>query len=303
MDVARATSRSMFRDALAVLVDRPGLSSTERNEQIDGVLRYAERRGLSFDHCLVARENDRIVASCLCIDAPGRTSSVFVPGISYEPEVGEAVVRLLDETIRLGRERNVQILQATVEPGVSHESQLLAQAGFEWLAELIYLDSDVTKPLPMGPPLPSVTWEKHSEQTHGLFAEVVQGTYEDSLDCVQLNGIRSIEDILASHRGTGEFDPDCWWVGTVACEPVGVLLLAYLPERWSYEVVYMGLLPAWRGRGYGSVLLRKAIELVRERAGLTLTLAVDVKNKPARKLYKRFGFVETLRRDVWIRLL
>ena len=303
MYVARPADKSAIRDALAVLVSRPGLSSAELDEQIDVLLRYVERRQLSLDHCLMAQQRGRVIGVCLCVDAPGRTSSVFIPATSDAPEVAEAVLCLLEESARLAAGRRVQVLQGTVHPTAKHEGQLLARAGFQWLAELAYLDSDLTNPVLAGKSTPALAWQAYSQATHSLFCGVVQKTYADSLDCVGLNGIRDIEDILAGHRGTGEFDPDLWLVGIVGSEPVGVLLLAYIPERWAYEVVYMGVLPAWRARGYGSALLTKAIELARDRAVTTLTLAVDTRNAPARRLYDHFGFVEASRRDVWIRLL
>ena len=47
---------------------------------------------------------------------------------------------------------------------------------------------------------------------HALFAETILQTYRDSLDCPGLNGVRQIEDIIAGHKASGEFDPALWFL-------------------------------------------------------------------------------------------
>jgi len=53
----------------------------------------------------------------------------------------------------------------------------------------------------------------------------------------------------------------------------------------------------------GAVLRRRAVDIAREHAVNTLCLTVDVGNVPAQKLYRKFGFRETSRRDVWLAIL
>ena len=303
MKIVRPAEDAEFREALARVMAQPGLSQADLNDQIDRLLRHAERHELSLEHCLIARDGERMIAACLCVDSAGRTSSAFIPAIVEGPEATQTVIRLLAQASSQARDRNVQLLQAVIRPDAQAEAELYRAADFERLTQLIYLDDDLTRPVLSGKHTPAVTWVTYSSPVHGLFARVVQGTYEGSLDCGSLNGVRDVEDILASHRATGEFDPRFWLVGMVDSEPIGVLLLGYMPDRSSCEVVYMGLLPAWRGRGYGAALLRRAVERTRDQAAMTLTLAVDAGNAPARRLYRSFGFREVSRRDVWIKIL
>jgi ribosomal protein S18 acetylase RimI-like enzyme len=50
----------------------------------------------------------------------------------------------------------------------------------------------------------------------------------------------------------------------------------------------------------GDRLLAEAVACCRRRGCPLLTLAVDSSNAPARRLYARWGFVETERRLAWI---
>ncbi len=92
---------------------------------------------------------------------------------------------------------------------------------------------------------------------------------------------------------------DRWRVGRLVGEPEAgaVLLLSELPDREAWEVAYLGLTPAARGRGLG-----------RGHAGPghchgggvrpRIELAVDVRNRPATQLYVAAEFVPFDRRAV-----
>jgi ribosomal protein S18 acetylase RimI-like enzyme len=71
-------------------------------------------------------------------------------------------------------------------------------------------------------------------------------------------------------------------------EPAGRLYVA----RWEDEIriVDIALLPAFRGRGLGTALLR---DLIAEAAAAGKPLSIHVEmNNPARSLYDRLGFEE-----------
>ena len=72
-------------------------------------------------------------------------------------------------------------------------------------------------------------------------------------------------------------------------EAASVLLMAEVPGRDVWEVVYLGLTPAARGRGLGRAVLQHALELARTHVS-QLELAVDCRNTPATRLYQSTGF-------------
>ncbi len=121
---------------------------------------------------------------------------------------------------------------------------------------------------------------------------MLEATYEDSLDMPELEGIRSLDDIMASHQAGGRFVADRWQVGRLAGEPdaAAVLLLSEIPDRDAWEVAYLGLTPPARRRGLGRVILAHALELAAPFVP-RLELAVDVRNRPATLLYQHAGFV------------
>ena len=71
-------------------------------------------------------------------------------------------------------------------------------------------------------------------------------------------------------------------------EPAGRLYVDRLADE--IRIVDVALLPAWRGRGIGTTLLRDILEEGRV-AGLPVTIHVEQGNR-ARGLYRRLGFRE-----------
>lgn len=71
-------------------------------------------------------------------------------------------------------------------------------------------------------------------------------------------------------------------------EPVGVLRLDEYDDRVG--IYGFGVLPEYRGRGYGRQMLEEAIRLVRGRSQKTIKLEVDTNNLPALNLYQSCGF-------------
>jgi ribosomal protein S18 acetylase RimI-like enzyme len=131
-------------------------------------------------------------------------------------------------------------------------------------------------------------WVTYGPETHAHFAATIAATYAQSLDCPLLNGMRDIEDVLAGHKSSGNFDPRLWALLCDGQTPLGALLLAPMQPGETLELVYLGLVPAARGRGLADVLMRQALAVAARGPG-RLSLAVDSQNVPALKLYYRHG--------------
>jgi ribosomal protein S18 acetylase RimI-like enzyme len=159
------------------------------------------------------------------------------------------------------------------------------------ITELVYLERSTRVPLPVRPEVPALVWEGFGPTTEADFRAVLQATYCGSLDMPELEGIRSLDDILASHRAGGRFAAGRWQVGHVRSEPASaaVLLLSQIPDRDAWEVAYLGLTPSARGRGLGRAVLAHALAMAAPYVP-RLELAVDVRNHPATRLYRAAEF-------------
>jgi len=61
-------------------------------------------------------------------------------------------------------------------------------------------------------------------------------------------------------------------------------------------------LPAYRGRGIGSALVRFVIDEARKRGLLRLTLLTDLQNEKAQRFYRRLGFADSSMKPMRLKL-
>ena len=198
--------------------------------------------------------------------------------------------------------KNFQLIQVLIDPAEQATVGMYTDRGFGPMAELIYMHRAFRKmampPLPVGARLLT-----YSESTHPLFAAGILATYEQSLDCPQLNGVRDIEDVILGHKSAGAFDPADWFVLMAGEEPIAVLLMTRVNNMDGMEIVYVGIKPASRGRGLGDYLVRLATGHATLRKCKHIALAVDAQNRPAISLYQRHGFERSTSRIALMREL
>lgn len=271
--------------------------------RVDHFLRYLAAQNLEIDWKLGIVAKDRLVGSVLGVVSPGKVAMILasscIPGAGQSNTVTQAL-RMLEQK---ARRANLAILQSLIPPNCSDRAQVLRQADYVFLADLCYLALNLPSSLPPQPRRPDVVVEDYRLVDGDVFRNTLGRTYEGSLDCPRLNGARTIEEIVQSHRHTGIHDPKLWLVAKVGGIPIGMALLTHVPLQAAMEIVYIGVVPEARGRAYGSFLVRLAIENAMRTNCKHLMLAVDQRNHYARKIYSSFGFEETDRRHAWIRTL
>src|SRR5207249_2595301 len=104
------------------------------------------------------------------------------------------------------RRRGFIIAQALLdESAPRHGAADLTEGGMPRVTELIYLERPTTVPLQLRPEVPALLWKGFGPATEAEFRAVLHATYHESLDMPELEGIRSLDDILASHRAGGRF--------------------------------------------------------------------------------------------------
>ena len=102
------------------------------------------------------------------------------------------------------------------------------------------------------PPPARWEFEPYEPANHRRLAAVVEASYEQTLDCPELNGVREMDDVLAGYRASGVFDASRWLIAQYAGADVGCLLLSDFPEHDNWELVYMGVLPSAAGTRLGN---------------------------------------------------
>ncbi len=296
--LARA-SPAERREALAVL-----LTGRRRPDDpaVDPFLEFAREHELRLDDLWGAWEGPRLAAAALIVPGVGATGMLFVSPVASSGRA-ELAGRLVAQAVRHVDGSALHLLQTLLEPGQDLQRRAIEAGGFHFLAELIYMQragkplAELPPVMRAGKPLRVTPW---SEARRPAFAQAIAASYEGTLDCPGLLGLREMDDIIAGHMATGRFDPRHWTLYRDGDQPLAVMLLAEATNGSGMELVYLGLTPAARGQGLATTLMHHALDAAAGCGHGKLFLAVDAANRPALKLYRGLGFRSTVRKTALI---
>jgi GNAT superfamily N-acetyltransferase len=233
----------------------------------------------------------------------GRTAGVLLSPVRNRSEIQPAAE--LIRALLADRRFDADLAQAMLDPARPLDREPLLAAGFESLAELRFMD----RPLP-GPSIApthrdngSIRIETCGDEPPASLHRLLLETYRKTLDCPGLAGARRVEDVLEGHRAAGHFRADFWRRLLVDGVPAGLSLLNPNPDAGCVELVYFGLAESFRGRGLAAALLGDSIRIAGGAGLPRLSLAVDDRNIPALRLYRRHGFVPGAVRSALVKRL
>ncbi len=299
-EVIQAPASEDDRRMLRRCFESPRRSAVEVEKQVTAFLGYARALGYDLSRRWLCRLNGRTRGACTSVESGGRTALLLAPAIDVDWLHPDAQRFLLQHVAGHESRRGIRLLQALIEPHDDASRSLLRRAGFLEIAVLRYLEARLD-PAPLGaaprPPAslePSVVrWISYDREAHRLFAELIQATYAESLDCPGLCGLREMEDVIAGHRSAGRFMPDQWRLLLLEDRPIACILFGEHPIRPSMELTYMGVHPEYRRRSIGTYVLDSGLYWARAAGKRAVSLAVDASNAPALRLYERAGFAPT----------
>jgi GNAT superfamily N-acetyltransferase len=283
----RTARQDEVEAALRIILAPPGVAADPR--AIDDFVSFARDRGIDTSSLHVAERGGKIYSALLPVVSPGRTTLLLSPHGGLGKQADAALAQLIDPVCRHIAAQGVHLAQTLVDPADQALERIFTDAGFDKMAELHYLQVQPAPDTAYPNPPPGVTWSSYSADDHDLFGRAILDSYQQSLDCPALNGRRDIEDIIAGHQASGNFDPTLWFLLREGATSLGVLLLSQSLRSDAIELVYLGLAPAARGRKLGELMMRQALAATAERKQAKLCLAVDAQNAPALKLYYRHG--------------
>ena len=295
-------------DALTLIFAR--LEANARRAQIGAAIDEIQSAAAQNHVLFCARRGERVVAAVWLQMQPGNVASLWPPGLDAEESKATAAT-LIDLALSKAAAAGEIFVQSLLDTDSGMEVELLMSAGFKHATDLLYLVSP-RHAFPISAPDCDLTFEpidavgnqvgEISRTKWSRLRNIIEQTYQDTLDCPAVQGVRSIDDVLASYQAVGNFDPSRWFIVQSAQTnaDVGCLLLTIHSTQKNCELVYMGIVPAARGKAYGLEVIRRAQWL----CGLTdaecLVLAVDAANAPAIRAYAAAGFETWDRRSVFL---
>jgi GNAT superfamily N-acetyltransferase len=131
------------------------------------------------------------------------------------------------------------------------------------------------------------------------WCELIERTYVETRDVPELNGLRRMASTLEGYASSTQGVPDAWWVVQCNGLDIGCLLLTRTANECC-ELTYCGLVPEWRGKGLSKSIMNYVREWALDNWIQGITLAVDLRNLPAIRLYQSCGFATQGFVQAWI---
>ena len=264
------------------------LESTRRDSLVQDYIGQATHGKLSLEGLLAVKHQDEIIGASWCHVLPGKTAALSAPQLK-PGATKDAIDLLWAEMDRYSKTADVEIAQCLIPTDSAENADALRRTGFRRVSLLMHMTSSSEN-------FPETTAESRLEyQSCALdqmqrMADLVQSTYQQSLDCPVLNGSRKMTAVLEGYRHTGVFDPGRWLFVRFKSQDVGCLVLTDHAQENQWELMYLGLIPEVRGHGWGLEATRYAQWLVSQTERDQLVLSVDAANYPAVNVYELAGF-------------
>jgi ribosomal protein S18 acetylase RimI-like enzyme len=291
-DEIRAAFRLLFQH----------LSSDECAARVCAALELLQQGKLDRQGIFVLHEEEGLAGVQLCLPLAGAMGLVWPPQARAGSQQRHHEDRLLQAGCAWLRRQGIKLAQALLSPDEVPQGEPLLRQGFLQVTHLWYLRHDLTLPLPYLDAPARLQFRSYAEIDPFLFQQVLQRTYEHTLDCPEINGLRTMDEVVRGHQAQGRHDPRCWWLASCASRPVGVLITTDLPDANSWDLSYLGVVPEARRRGFGREMVLQALCEARAAGTGRIGLCVDGRNRPAWDLYRALGFEPYDRREVLLAL-
>jgi ribosomal protein S18 acetylase RimI-like enzyme len=252
---------------------------------------------------LVAREHGRLIAAILCQPLAGASGLLWPVQSSSPARVDEIENRLMEGARIWLKSQGAKMVQCLLAESEASAAPVLLRNGFRHITRLWYMRHDLDHFSQDNQQLPVLQLEPYSHCSPQNFERILLATYENSVDCPEITGVRSGSEIIAGHKAQGRHNPNRWWLAYAHQQPVGVLLLTEMPEGPGWDLSYLGLIREARGEGVGRSLVEHALLACRTEGASCLTLSVDGRNQAAIKLYHNRGFHAYDEREVFLDIL
>lgn len=282
------------REALALLFD--GMTEVETRVRL--ALEAFENGELDPAGLLACPAEDGCAGVLVAEVMPGNSASLWPVRARPGPDRTRVEDDLYAQALRFLRGRAVKFAQTFLPPGQPAAGEALRRNGFTSVTRMWHMRGD----LPPWPAWPDrgVRFEPLAEADPEVFRDTLMATFEASLDCPELNGLRGPDEVLAGHVA-GAPDLSRWWLARAGGEPAGVLILAESDASACWDLAYLGVAPGCRRRGIGRALVEFAVRQAGDAGATTFKLLVDERNGPAIDLYKSYGFRMVDVREVYLR--
>jgi GNAT superfamily N-acetyltransferase len=246
---------------------------------------------------IVAVEDGRVTGTIGVLSQPGRVGLIFPPELD-RPSVAVPGA-LIDAAVHRLEKAGAAFVQLTLMPEGAGLAEPFLQHGFSLLTDAVVLERPASRK-PGAVPGGSLRGIPcNPEENAGRIAGLLARINEATLDCPELDSLRTAADLVTAHHSHSSAGRAHWWRYQESGNDVGVVLGTKAEDADAIEILFFGVVPEQRGKGFGRKLLDHFLsEAVGD--GRKTRAGMDSRNHFAESVYAACGFCETGRVRVWI---
>jgi mycothiol synthase len=271
------------------------LDPAERDARVFGILDLMISGELDPEGLLVV---PGLRGATLASPVPGGGGLLWPPVCASEADA----TLLIDAACAWLRTKGARLVQALVPPGQTGRAARLPANGFRCVTSLVTLVHDLALSGLHFATGERFRYEPYNPADPITFHQTLERTYEGTLDCPEVSGLRTVAEVIQGHKAQGPFEPENWWLARDGDQPVGLVIQVDSRSYDEREVAYVGVVPEARRRGVGRELMLRVLTEARAEGLARVLLAVDERNVPAYRLYTLLGFEEVERQQVFLRV-
>ncbi len=259
-------------------------------------IEFTNKYHIDISHQVITENNtSEIICNCLFLINPGASANVILT------ELNETTINQLTFFANQLENLDIGFLQCIINENEIEKEKILQKAGFRLLCPLNIMEANLLKnTLPNIENNSNINWLKFTDTPENEFENIIWATYENSLDCPEITGLRTKREILIGHKYSGDFTPRFWKILQCDNKNAGIILLNQSVEQSDrLDLIYMGIVPEFRGRKLAKTMLTRTMIQAKNNAKTKMCLAVDSRNIPAINLYRKLGFCTIQRQKVF----
>jgi ribosomal protein S18 acetylase RimI-like enzyme len=283
----------MTRNGKQGLVKRPALTETERAEvdQLAALCRRDDALDLGIVQDLARLEPDGESNQLLYLEAGKLIGFMTVqPGPEIElygmvhpahrrKGVGRALLAAAQEECRRRGSRSLLL----VCEEASTSGRAFAEAvGAEYRCSEYQMELD-RRAINRQPPHPSLHLERTGAEDAATLVRLTAASFGDSE-----------EEVRPRIMGWLQQVDQRFYIGRLDGEPIGSLRVFLIPDDSRVFINTFGVIPQYRGRGYGRQILAATIEDLLDEQWKRIMIEVGVENPRALSVYRSCGFKEVI---------
>jgi ribosomal protein S18 acetylase RimI-like enzyme len=283
--------RLLFRD----------LPSEERERRVTSALGLLQSGELDPAGLFVEHNAGELAGVLVCLPVPGASALFWPPRSVADADAIAREDRLINHALAWVRStRGVKLSQSLLTAEEVPLAVSLLRNGFRHVTRLWYLATDLEIPVSQLNTPSRLAYRTYDPAGPAEFHQTLLRTYEGTRDCPEINGVRTVEEVIAGHRAQGRFDPDHWCLAVAGGHPAGVVLMTEMPGIGDWDVSYLGVVPEARRHGFAKEMMLRGLFEAKTAGVKRVTLSVDGRNLPALQLYRDLGFSPYDRREVYL---